>query len=215
MKKYKMILFVLACVPLLLTLLVYPILPDTIPAHYNASGIVDRYGSKNEMFLLPVITLVMGFVMNISSKISSKKEQSDKKMNEKITLITGILVIISFIGLQISFLGSSLDNVSNLNLYILEPNRMMAIMFGMTMIILGNLMPKLKTNSWIGFRTTKTMRDEVTWKKSQRFGGITFILAGILILVSGFVLKGGAVVAVILSVLVVMLVVDLIYIARL
>lgn len=43
-------------------------------------------------------------------------------------------------------------------------------------------MPKLRMNSFIGLRTTWSLKNEVTWKKSQRFGGITFILAGFLII---------------------------------
>lgn len=46
------------------------------------------------------------------------------------------------------------------------------------MIIMGNVMPKLRMNSLMGVRTSRSLKNEVLWKKSQRFGGISFIVGG-------------------------------------
>jgi len=40
-------------------------LPDKIPAHFNAAGIVDRWGNKSEMIILPVITALTYAGMSI------------------------------------------------------------------------------------------------------------------------------------------------------
>ena len=53
---------------------------------------------------------------------------------------------------------------------------------GMLMIVIGNLMPKLRMNAMIGLRTHWSMKNEVTWKKSQHIGGISFIIGGIIII---------------------------------
>lgn len=37
----------------------YSDLPEQIPTHFNASGEADKYGSKNTIFLMPVISLVL------------------------------------------------------------------------------------------------------------------------------------------------------------
>ena len=58
------------------------------------------------------------------------------------------------------------------------------------MIIIGNIMPKARLNSIFGLRTSWSMKNELTWKKSQRFGGILFIIAGIIIVVVSFLTKG-------------------------
>lgn len=45
----------------------YSALPQTIPTHFNASGVADDYGSKNTIFLLPVLTfLVVGLTSILS-----------------------------------------------------------------------------------------------------------------------------------------------------
>ncbi|GIN73716.1 hypothetical protein J14TS2_41910 [Bacillus sp. J14TS2] len=41
------------------------LLPDQVPAHYNAAGVVDRWGSKGEMLILPIIGIVMWIGMTI------------------------------------------------------------------------------------------------------------------------------------------------------
>lgn len=44
---------------------VWTILPGEVPAHYNGFGEVDRWGSKWEMLILPVISLMMWIGMTI------------------------------------------------------------------------------------------------------------------------------------------------------
>ncbi len=45
--------------------LIFGDLPDEVPAHYNASGEVDRWGSKFELFILPGIGLFILLLMQI------------------------------------------------------------------------------------------------------------------------------------------------------
>lgn len=43
-------------------------LPDKIPVHYNASGIIDRYGSKIELFILLVVAWGMYLGLSVVAK---------------------------------------------------------------------------------------------------------------------------------------------------
>lgn len=54
----------IGCLVCLFGLLIYFVLnwggfPDEIPGHYNAAGEIDRWGSKTELFILPVVSLVL------------------------------------------------------------------------------------------------------------------------------------------------------------
>ncbi|QDP41148.1 DUF1648 domain-containing protein [Radiobacillus deserti] len=40
-------------------------LPEEVPAHYNASGEVDRYGDKQELFILPVVGAFIAVFMQV------------------------------------------------------------------------------------------------------------------------------------------------------
>lgn len=43
-------------------------LPEEVPAHYNASGEVDRWGSKLELLILPIVGLFTAFLMQVFEK---------------------------------------------------------------------------------------------------------------------------------------------------
>ena len=62
MKALHRIFGVLTCFPVVLSLLLLPLLPERIPAHYNLYGQVDRWGSKLEVLLLPLCCLVGGLI---------------------------------------------------------------------------------------------------------------------------------------------------------
>lgn len=60
----------LICLILLSGIIVYLLLtweeiPDKIPGHYNAVGVVDRWGNKGELLILPIIGWIMYFIMTI------------------------------------------------------------------------------------------------------------------------------------------------------
>ena len=58
--------------PLAATVICFPFVPDTIPAYYNTMGEITRYGSKVELFLLPLTTIAFGFFMISICKFSSR-----------------------------------------------------------------------------------------------------------------------------------------------
>ena len=47
-------------------------LPETVPTHFNASGEPDDYGSKNSLWMLPVIALVVYAILSLVSRIPEK-----------------------------------------------------------------------------------------------------------------------------------------------
>lgn len=50
---------------IVLTLILWSNAPDIVPAHYNLSGVVDRWGSKNEILILPVIALLLYCLLSV------------------------------------------------------------------------------------------------------------------------------------------------------
>ena len=58
------ILLFLVCAYLIVS---WDTLPSKIPAHYNASGIVDRLGNKNEILMIPIISFVLYGLLTIVS----------------------------------------------------------------------------------------------------------------------------------------------------
>ena len=55
-------------VGIIYTVVVWNQLPDQIPAHYNGLGEVDRWGSKWELIILPVIAALLAVFMTFLEK---------------------------------------------------------------------------------------------------------------------------------------------------
>jgi hypothetical protein len=59
------------------------ILPDTVPVHFDISGAPDRWGSKFELLLLPVILIASAFVLGPMAKSYRKKAEETDDEKEK------------------------------------------------------------------------------------------------------------------------------------
>ena len=78
MKNKKALYIALMFLPLLITLVALPFLPEKIPAHYNFAGEIDRWGSKFETLIFPFTTIGMGCFMLWMAKIAAKQEEGGK-----------------------------------------------------------------------------------------------------------------------------------------
>ncbi|MFC5557868.1 DUF1648 domain-containing protein [Ureibacillus thermophilus] len=56
-------------------------LPDQIPGHFNGKGEVDRWGSKYELFILPMVALFI-FLLNTAFEKAPHMHNYPKRLNE-------------------------------------------------------------------------------------------------------------------------------------
>lgn len=57
---------------------------------------------------------------------------------------------------------------------------------GILFLFIGNILPKVKSNFYMGIKTPWALSSEEVWRKTHRLGGKCFFLAGIAITVSSF-----------------------------
>ena len=105
-------------------------------------------------------------------------------------------------------LYTSFNKVENLSSVSLDIGRLVFSIVGVLMIVTGNIMPKLRMNSMVGLRTHWSMKNEVTWKKCQHMGGISFIIGGIIIIGICIAMKGTPCLLAVLGVWVILIVND-------
>ena len=60
---------ILLIVKTLYTIYMYIQLPEKIPIHYNAAGVIDRYGNKLEIFILLIVTWVMYIGLSLVTRV--------------------------------------------------------------------------------------------------------------------------------------------------
>lgn len=163
----------------LLGILMYNKLPESIPIHWNFAGEVDGYGNKFiGTFMVPLIMIALWLAMIYLPKIDPKKENYNK-FDKSYKLFQSILLTFFFI-MQIIVVLSAMG-------YNISINRVMPIVLGVLMILIGNYIPKAKSNFFYGIKTPWTLSSEVSWKKTHRLGGKLFVLSGLISIVSQFI----------------------------
>ena len=193
----KKLMWLISILPLVITAIVLPFLPDSVPLHYDFAGSIDRWGSKYEELLFPVLIICFAlFFYQISSHFEKKAKKSGEekeitaaRSNVKILTIASIAMSALFGIMQCFILyGAYQEATAHAEKASVDIGKISCILMGLLFIILGNFMPKTRTNSIIGVRISWSMYNDTTWQKSNRFGGIALILTGILTILTAAIL---------------------------
>lgn len=197
---------ILAFLPLIVTDIVFPAFPNTIPAHFNASGQVDRYGSKGEFFIFPIVIIVIALFFLLFFTLLNK---STEHKNSKLLSAAKISVILVFNVVDYGILVLTYNNAhSNATPDIFK---FVGILLGFADIAIANYLPKCRQNGWAGIRTPWTLVSESVWYKTHRFGGWLLAIGGIVCIVVSMLLKGIACLYVVLAGDMLMIVVLMLY----
>jgi uncharacterized membrane protein len=177
MKKYGWSYFLIA-LSVLIGVFAYPYLPDQMPMHWNIHGEVDGYWDKQyAAFFPPLLMIVLMALFIFMPRIDPKKENY-KKFSGSYTIFITIMNVFFLLlqSMTISYgLGVNIDISLVVNLGI-----------GLLFIVLGNYLPRIKHNYFIGVRTPWTLANEKTWRKTHQLSGKLFVMAGILLVAISF-----------------------------
>lgn len=182
MKIIKWCFWVLFFLPFVMTALAYPLLPDSIPMHMNWEGGIDRYGNKMEAWLIPLLTFPGALIPYGAAMWEKKRTGETGAGNEKTGLLLGCLTALVFVVIDGIFLFMGMTQTAE---PVIFPDilTLVCLVFGAGELILGNLLPKCRRNGMFGCRTVFSMKDDETWRLSQRGGGwISVVCGGLIVL---------------------------------
>jgi uncharacterized membrane protein len=154
-------------------------MPERIPAHYGFSGNVNRYGSKYELLVLPILTVLMGIFWVLMLKFVLKDKEKGAQ-NIKFMFYCDMIMTLTFTVLSVWTLYVSYTQAESIYDAKFDFVKIFALFMSISYVLIGNFLPKCKQNPVVGIRTKWTLASETTWYKTHRFGGKVFILAGIL-----------------------------------
>lgn len=213
MKKLRIVFWVLLLLPLLATVVALFFLPDQVPAHYGFDGQVDRWGSKYETLMFPVISIATGLVLLGAARVTRRNDPEHK--NERVVLWCGVGCGLMFCAMTVYFLFMDFQRVRDLGTVPVALTQLLFGVWGLTMIVLGLMMPKLTRNSIVGLRTENSMKSDESWERSQRFGGMSFVVGGVLTLLACVFTRGAVCFIVCMAILLAVAIVDAVYAHRL
>jgi len=150
-------------------------LPEEIPAHYGWDGTVDRMGSKYETLIVPGVAWLMGGAMMVLARWVARRSDANAV---RMVYVAGICGTALFVALQVVLLVMAARAGGEKPAT--DGAKVMALLLGLMMMVLGNLMPKATRNPVFGLRTSWSMKNDRVWQKSQRFGGVCMMAAGLL-----------------------------------
>lgn len=160
------------------TVYTYPLLPETMPTHWNIRGEIDgRMPKAMAAWLMPVMALIMFGLFSWLPKLDPKKEKYRLFTHEWEIIQTGILGFFAYLHTVIIYVT-------------LHPEQtLMPLMFvglGALFIIIGNYLSKVRQNYFIGIKVPWTLNDEENWNKTHRFASWWFVGAGIATVIEAF-----------------------------
>lgn len=168
---------IMLVIPFIMIAVLWSEIPDTIPIHWNIHGEVDRWGSRAFIFLLPLINIGVYLLFMAIPHIDPKKRIEE--FGNLYNLLRFIVVSLMF-GLFVIILMATLGYIDSAN-WIIYPIFFM-------ILILGNIMGKVKPNYFIGVRTPWTLENEEVWRKTHRLTGYLWVFSSLVALLISFIL---------------------------
>ncbi len=111
------------------TFINYKHLPDVIPTHFNSNGVEDDYGSKNTIWILPIISTAVFILFTVLNKfphqfnymvkITADNAEKQYRLATRIMRILKFNISLLFFCIIIKVVGSSLDKNSSLEWWLI------------------------------------------------------------------------------------------------
>lgn len=193
------ILWIVTFLPMVVTIIAIQFMEDKVPMHYNVAGEIDRWGSKYENFIFPVLIILTTLVFYALLKRNKKKqisEQNEKKQaevknDEKLIRMLAIGMALMFGVMHYFILFTAfVETKKELTEYALDINVVSNVTVGLLIIFIGNILPKAKEGSVAVGGIIWDDGNDKALAATNRMGGKIFIGAGILIIIEALLIGG-------------------------
>lgn len=171
MKLIRIAILLVLILTAVMTLVVYPVMPDVVASHWNAAGDMDDTLPKFwGLILLPILMCVFCAILLVLPRIDPLRDNYRKFQDYYDGFILVFSAFFFFIQCEIILWG--------LGIFI-GPNLIMPALIGILFIYAGFLLEHAEPTWFVGIRTPWTMSSGSVWKKTHQKGAMLFKLAGI------------------------------------
>ena len=189
---------IITLLPILVGLFYWNQLPDKMATHFDMEGTPNGWSSKWFAIIgLPAILAVVNALCTVLTETDPRRHKYPEKMMK---LVYWICPVISWIcaGTVISYgLGMEFFNMP----------RFASFFVGILFVVIGNYLPKVKQNYYMGIKLPWTYSDEENWNRTHRMAGKLWVAGGIVLLLNFFLGIRGLEIAV----LIIMVVIPTVY----
>ncbi len=173
MKRALVISVTLAAVGLVASLVYWNRVPDPMPIHWGVHGQPDNWGPRAVGLLLgPGLCLLLPLLLPAVMRLDPRRDHVERSAEVAATLMITFAVL--FLAIHALTLRAALSDSQQL------PGNAVVLLIGGLLIVIGNLMPKLRSNWFMGIRTPWTLQSEKVWHRTHRVGGWTMVTGGVI-----------------------------------
>jgi uncharacterized membrane protein len=172
----------------------YARLPDQIPTHWDEAGRINGYTARAwGVWLMPVVLLAVAIIVPRLPAIDPRRENYEKFRPSYDLVVNAVMTMIAIMHVAVLGVGAG---------WPIPMERLTPLMIGALFVVIGNVMPRARPNWLFGIRTPWTLTNDRVWERTHRLGGLLFVIAGILLAVSAFILPASALPVIIIGVVV-------------
>jgi uncharacterized membrane protein len=163
------------------SLAVYSRLPERVPLHWGISGEPNRYGSRLEgAFLMPALMLAFYILMRWYPSRDPRATNIAKFRGAYDSVVAATLAFLA--GTHVVAIAGSLG-------WRVDMVTVVLVGLGALFVLLGNLLPRVRSNFIFGIRTPWTLSSDDVWTRSHRVGGYAMVVAGLVTIVCAFLAR--------------------------
>lgn len=180
----------------------YSQLPERVATHFDLDGNANGWMTRPwAAAFMPVFALVLWALVRFSPRILPRSDE--KRIAPNVVAMIASLKSVFLAALHFVILRFAIAPG-------VDVTRTVFLLVGPFFVAIGLVLPRVKRNPILGVRTAWTLRSDENWARTQRVGGYSMVVAGLVSMIGGGVGgTAGAIVA--LSGLIVAGVVPVVY----
>ena len=169
-KKLLILTSLLTLLPIPVGLALWSKFPETMAIHFGITGDADGFARPSVIvFVLPLIMLGVHWLCAFFTSLDNGNRNRNQKMFRIVLWSVPLIGNLSILGIYAFSLGLEFSPVA-----------WTMIPMGLLFAVMGNYMPKTRTNSTMGIKVYWTYTSEENWNATHRFAGKLWVIGGIL-----------------------------------
>ena len=175
-KGYMIVSSLVILIPMIVGLLFWEKLPETMATHFDTNGEANGWSSKPfAVFGIPLFIQACHWLCAVGTQFDPRHKNINEKIYRLILFICPLISLICAASLYPYALGMDVNAMFIAELFV-----------GGVLIVVGNYLPKCRQNYTVGIKLPWTIHDEENWNRTHRMAGWLWMAGGLVILLNTF-----------------------------
>ena len=168
------LLWAFSVVPVIILMVVYQKLPERVPVNFGFDGTVNAYGDRATLWMMAGLGPLMALLFQFLPRIDPKRQNYAKfqRYYDQFAIFMELFLLAVF-GLVVT---------ETLRPGTVSIGRAVTALISIMLVLLGNMMGKIKHNYFFGIRTPWTLADPDVWTRTHTLGGKLWFVLGVVLL---------------------------------